>query len=62
VIGLVVAQSLVGTLNVALLAPIPLQLLHLLLADSLWIALVVLAASSGRPAEARAADARAAVA
>lgn len=48
VIGLVVAQCLLGAVNVALLAPIALQIAHLLLADLLWIALVLLAASSGR--------------
>jgi heme A synthase len=40
--GLVIAQTLAGGLNVALLAPIALQILHLLLADLLWIALVLL--------------------
>jgi heme A synthase len=54
--GLAIAQTLLGALNVALLAPIALQVLHLLLADLLWIALVLLAeASRGRqPAAARA--------
>lgn len=47
VIGLVVTQTIVGAVNVTLLAPIPLQIVHLLLADLLWIALVLLAASSG---------------
>ena len=51
VIGLVFAQSLLGVMNVALLAPIVLQIAHLLLADALWIALVLLAASIGRTAE-----------
>lgn len=46
VIGLVVTQSLTGAINVTLLAPIPLQIVHLLLADLLWIALVLLAAST----------------
>lgn len=46
VMGLVAAQTLVGFANVTLLAPIPLQIVHLLLADLLWIALVLLAASS----------------
>lgn len=41
---LVFAQLALGTLNVGLLAPVALQLLHLLLADLLWIALVMLAA------------------
>lgn len=38
-------QLAAGALNVALLVPIWLQLLHLLLADLLWIVLVLLAAS-----------------
>ena len=47
VIGLVALQTLAGAVNVLLLAPIALQIIHLLLADLLWIALVLLAASSG---------------
>ena len=39
-------QLLAGALNVAWLAPVWLQLIHLLLADSLWITLVFLAASA----------------
>lgn len=46
VAGLVFVQLLVGALNVGLLAPVWLQLVHLLLADFLWIALVLLAASA----------------
>jgi heme A synthase len=46
VIALVAAQLAAGTLNVWLLAPIWLQLVHLLLADLLWIALVLLAAAA----------------
>lgn len=46
VTALVVLQILAGLLNVALLAPIWLQIVHLLLADLLWIALVLLAASA----------------
>ena len=38
------AQLAVGVCNVALLAPIPVQLLHLLCADAVWIALVLLGA------------------
>lgn len=49
---LVVAQLAAGTLNVGLLAPIWLQLVHLLLADLLWIALVLLAAERLRAREA----------
>ncbi|HLK20240.1 MAG TPA: COX15/CtaA family protein [Bryobacteraceae bacterium] len=37
-----IAQLCAGAVNIALLAPIPLQILHLLLADLLWIALVLL--------------------
>src|SRR5690606_36495639 len=36
-----VAQLLVGVVNVALLAPVSLQLVHLLLADALWMAAVL---------------------
>jgi heme A synthase len=39
----------VGILNVSLLAPVPLQLTHLLLADLYWIALVLNAASALAP-------------
>lgn len=46
VIALVLAQLLAGVLNLLLLTPIPMQLVHLLLADLLWVALVVLCASS----------------
>lgn len=37
-----VAQFAIGMLNVALLAPVPVQLLHLLMADATWIALVLM--------------------
>jgi cytochrome c oxidase assembly protein subunit 15 len=43
VLILVVTQLCAGTLNLVLLAPVWMQILHLLLADSLWIALVLLA-------------------
>jgi heme A synthase len=46
VVGLVALQLGVGLLNMWLLAPVPLQLVHLLLADLVWIALVVLSASA----------------
>lgn len=39
-------QVALGSLNVLLLAPVWLQLVHLLVADLLWIALVLLAAAS----------------
>ncbi|MGH9940817.1 MAG: COX15/CtaA family protein [Pyrinomonadaceae bacterium] len=45
-IGLVLTQFAAGLLNVALLAPIWLQLVHLLLADLLWIALTLFAATA----------------
>ena len=49
--ALVAAQIGAGLLNLALLAPVWLQLVHLLLADLLWIALVTLAAAAlGEPA------------
>jgi cytochrome c oxidase assembly protein subunit 15 len=45
-VGLYALQLAVGLVNVWLLAPIPLQLVHLLLADLLWIAVVLLTASA----------------
>jgi heme A synthase len=45
-VALVVVQLAVGLVNMWLLAPVPLQLVHLLLADLMWIALVVLSASA----------------
>ena len=44
--ALVLAQIGAGSLNVYLLAPIWLQLVHLLLADLMWLALVLLAATA----------------
>ncbi len=44
-IALVLIQMGAGLLNVALLAPIWLQIIHLLLADAVWIVLVLLSAS-----------------
>jgi heme A synthase len=46
VIALVFTQLGAGLLNLALLAPVWLQLVHLLLADLVWIALVILTAST----------------
>lgn len=43
--GLFLTQLLIGALNIGLLAPIWLQLIHLLMADIVWITLVVLAAT-----------------
>jgi heme A synthase len=47
-------QAALGALNVLLLAPVWLQIVHLLVADLLWIAVVLLAAASlaGRAAAA----------
>jgi heme A synthase len=45
VVALVLVQLGAGLLNVALLAPLWLQLLHLLLADLVWLALVLMTAS-----------------
>ena len=53
VTGLVLLQLLAGLANVALLAPVWMQLVHLLLADLVWITLVLLAARAlARPATA----------
>jgi heme A synthase len=44
--GLVVVQILAGAVNVMLLAPVGLQIVHLLLADLLWIAFLRLGATA----------------
>jgi cytochrome c oxidase assembly protein subunit 15 len=44
--GIYVAQIIAGTVNIILLAPVAMQLLHLLLADLLWITLVLFGASA----------------
>jgi heme A synthase len=44
--GLVVAQWTAGFVNVILLAPAWMQLVHLLLADAIWVSLVLWAASA----------------
>ncbi|MBL4635920.1 MAG: COX15/CtaA family protein, partial [Kofleriaceae bacterium] len=44
VIALVVLQLLIGVINVALLTPITVQVLHLLVADLLWIAVLLMGA------------------
>jgi len=46
VVALVAVQFAAGLLNAALLAPVWLQIVHLLLADLLWLALVLLSAES----------------
>jgi heme A synthase len=45
---LVFLQLAAGALNIALLAPIWMQILHLLLADLLWIALILMTLEIGR--------------
>lgn len=42
-------QLILGAVNIALLAPVPIQLLHLLNADLVWISLVMLAATALQP-------------
>ncbi len=44
--GIVAVQLVAGFVNVLLLAPIWMQVVHLLLADSLWLALVIVAAEA----------------
>lgn len=56
VVGLTIVQVLVGFVNVLLLAPVWMQLIHLLLADALWIAFVILSASALRVAPEAASD------
>jgi heme A synthase len=46
VAALAVVQVVAGFVNVLLLAPVWMQMVHLLLADALWIAFVILAASA----------------
>jgi len=45
--ALVAVQLIAGALNIALLAPIWIQLVHLLLADLVWVTLVVMALEAG---------------
>jgi heme a synthase len=46
-LALFAAQFAVGALSIVLQAPLPIQLLHLLLADALWITLVLFTAERG---------------
>lgn len=46
--GLVGLQIILGVINVLLLAPVWMQIVHLLVADLLWITWVLLAPASGR--------------
>jgi heme A synthase len=45
-VALVVVQLILGLINLLLHAPIGLQIIHLLLADLIWITLILLALSS----------------
>jgi heme A synthase len=45
-VALFVAQMLVGIVNVALLAPIAIQIIHLMLADMVWLVLVLASAAA----------------
>src|SRR5215212_9146733 len=54
VLALVLVQFAAELLNAALLAPVWLQIIHLLLADLLWLALLLLSASSLSPRAAHA--------
>jgi cytochrome c oxidase assembly protein subunit 15 len=51
-VALVAIQTAVGAVNVLLLAPVFLQIVHLVLADLLWLALVLLSAATLAPGEA----------
>jgi heme a synthase len=42
VMALIVLQILAGAVNLSLMAPVWMQLFHLLMADALWIAVVVM--------------------
>jgi heme A synthase len=52
-IGLFVAQLVAGMINLGLLAPVWMQLVHLFLADLVWLALVLLAAANFGESELR---------
>ncbi|HYO79999.1 MAG TPA: COX15/CtaA family protein, partial [Bryobacteraceae bacterium] len=47
-VGLTFVQLIAGVVNVLLLAPVWMQILHLFLADALWLAAVLLTVESGR--------------
>lgn len=44
VLGLTAAQIAIGFINLGLLAPVYMQLIHLFMADAVWVAFVILAA------------------
>jgi heme a synthase len=47
-LGLFAAQIVIGGASIVLRAPVPMQLLHLLIADAIWITLVLFTAESSR--------------
>ena len=47
IIGVTLLQLIAGVINIALLAPVWMQILHLLIADLLWISLVLFSVESG---------------
>jgi cytochrome c oxidase assembly protein subunit 15 len=47
-LGLVIAEVAAGGLTVLLKAPVAMQLVHLLIADSLWISLVLFSSENLR--------------
>jgi heme A synthase len=47
--GFVALQLVIGAINIVLLAPVWMQLVHLLIADVLWILLVLMAVEGSRP-------------
>jgi heme A synthase len=49
VVGLTGAQLVLGAVNLILLAPVWMQILHLLAADAVWIAFVFLSAELLHP-------------
>ena len=51
VVGLVLVQWIAGAVNVLLLAPVWMQIIHLLLANLLWLALVILVVQVNRTDE-----------
>lgn len=53
-VGAVLAQLATGAANLLLLAPIGMQLAHLLLADLVWVGLVIYAAAAREPDQAAA--------
>lgn len=55
-VALVLVQVTLGFLNMLLLAPVPMQLVHLVVADGVWIGLVLLGATASRAAAASGRD------